>query len=169
MTTRENRGGARAPDGVARVTPLPGGPSNRTDLSELPGTPGTPLPPSPTEPSVQHGNIQNLRRTLGQIPLEMTNPKAGGFDAPTGAPGEPLTAGAPLGAGVGPEGLIPSPQELTSRLTARELQYAYPLLMRLASLPNATTETKILAQRLRANLPVQPEQVPLTRPANGIQ
>lgn len=103
---------------------------------------------------------------LGNIPLESVSPDSGLHDG-TQAPNEPLTAGIGMGAGVGPEGLLPSPSQLTDRLTATELQVAYPLIMRLATLPNATTETKILAQRIRANLTVAPEQMPNLSQPNG--
>lgn len=88
---------------------------------------------------------------------------------PTMAPDEPITAGAPLGSGPGPEALLPNPNVLTQRMTAEEMRYAYPLIMRLATLPGATTETKVLAQRIRANLPVAPEQMPSTmEPGIGV-
>lgn len=168
MTTRDNRGGARSPDGVQRAPSLPGAASSRTDMSELPGTPGTPLPPNPNEPQLQHGQVGQFRRALSQIPLDRFNPRPGNnLRAPTQNPGEPITSGIPMGPGAGPESLIPSPNELNTRLTAAELKYAYPVIARLAALPNATTETKILAQRLRANLPVKPEQIP--GPQNGIR
>lgn len=170
MTTRENRGGPRVPDGVQRAPSLPGAGSSRTDLNELPGTPGTPLPPNPNEPQLQHGQVGQFRRALSQIPLQRFNPQPGNtLTSPTGAPQEPITAGLPMGAGPGPDALVPSPNELNTRLTAAELKYAYPLIMKLASLPNATTETKILAQRLRANLPVQPEQMPVPGLPDGIR
>lgn len=160
MTSRDNRGGARVPDGQQRPASLPfsRGP-NRTDLAELPGTPGTPLPPSPAEPQITHGQAGRLRQMLGGIPLDQVSPEVGLRDG-TQRPDEPITAGIDTGAGPGSAGLIPSPGQLTQRLTAQELRTAYPLIMRLATLPNATTETKILAQRLRANLPVGPEQMP---------
>lgn len=159
MTTRGGgAGGPVPPDGVARVTPLPGAPNNRTDLSELPGTPGTPLSPNPMEPSLQQGQIQPTRRALAGI--QGGSPQGVDLMGGTTAPDEPVTSGVPMGPGGGPEGLIPSPNQLTDKLSAAELQYAYPLIHRLASLPNATTETKILAQRLRANLSVKPEQMP---------
>lgn len=160
MTDREGRGGARVPDGVQRPSSLPfaRGP-NRSDLSELPGTPGTPLPPNPAEPDVRQGQAGRLRQMLGSIPLEQVSPPVG-LNDPTQRPNEPITAGIGMGAGPGPEGLLPSPNQLTQRLTAQELRRIYPLIYRLATLPNATTETKILAQRIRANLPIAPEQMP---------
>ncbi len=163
MTDR--RGGARVPDGVQRPASLPfaRGP-NRSDLSELPGTPGTPLPGSPAEPgTVPQGQAGQIRQALAGI----EGPTGGGLSAATGSPGEPVTSGIGSGPGVGPEGLFPSPSQLTQKLTAEELRGIYPLLMRLATLPNATTETKILAQRVRANLPLSPEQMPPIEASDG--
>ena len=167
MTANENRGGARAPDGVQRVAPIAGAPGgNRTDLAELPGTPGTPLPPSPTDPSVSHGEVGRLRQQLGNVPIEQVSPSVG-LKEGTQRPDEPITSGIDSGAGPGASSLLPSSGQLTQQLTAEEMRVAYPLIMRLATLPNATTETKILAQRIRANLPIAPEQMPDLRPPDG--
>jgi len=162
----DKRGGARVPDGVPRPASLPfaRGP-NRSDLAELPGTPGTPLPPSPTEPQVQQGQTGRLREMLGGIPLEQIAP--GQLSDGSMRPDEPITSGVSGGAGPGAEGLLPSPSQLSQQLTAEELRGMYPLLMRLATLPNATTETKILAQRVRANLPLAPEQMPQIKASDG--
>lgn len=155
------------PDGQARPASLPfaRGP-NRSDMSELPGTPGTPLPPSPAEPSIQHGQAGQLRERLGGIPLEQVSPQVGMMD-PSQRPDEPVTAGVDVGAGPGSGGLLSSPNQLNAQLTSEELRLAYPLIMRLATLPNATTETKILAQRIRANLAVSPENIPNLGTGNG--
>lgn len=167
MTARENRGGPRAPDGVPRPASLPlaRGP-NRSDMSELPGSPGTPLPPGPGEATVQQGQAGPARKALNGIPLPQITNSQGNLNDDTMAPDEPLTAGITMGPGAGPESLIPSQGGLTSRLTAEQMQYAYPLIMRLATLPNATSETKIMAQRIRASLPVSPEQMPVMEPSD---
>ncbi len=163
MTDR--RGGRRVPDGIPRPASLPfaRGP-NRSDLSELPGTPGTELPPGPADPSLQQGQAGQIRAALAGI----QGPTSGGLTAGTGSPSEPITAGIASGPGGGPSELIPSSGELTKSLTSQELKYIYPLLMRLATLPNATTETKIMAQRIRANLPLAPEQMPLMETGDGL-
>lgn len=169
MTSRENRGGPRAPDGVQRPASLPfaRGP-NRSDMSELPGTPGTPLPPGPAEPGpVRQGQAGTLRERLKGLP-RAPDTEVGLSDG-SQRPDEPLTAGVGVGAGPGPEGLLPSPGQLGDQLAAKELKAMYPLIMRLATLPNATTETKILAQRIRANLPIAPEQVPIPGQEDGLQ
>jgi hypothetical protein len=168
LADRERRGGARVPDGVQRPASLPfaRGP-NRSDLSELPGTPGTPLPPNPSEPQVQHGEAGRLRSMLGNVPLEQLSPEVG-LRSPTQRPNEPITAGIDRGAGPGSDSLLSSPQQLSAKLSASQMKYAYPVILRLATLPNATTETKILAQRIRANLPVAPEHMPAQGPPNGV-
>ncbi len=162
-----SRGGPIVPDGVPRPGGLPfaRGP-NRSDLSELPGTPGTPLPGGPGEPgSVPQGQAGQIREALQKI----GGPSPGGLTAGTANPGEPVTSGVNGGAGPGADGLLPSPGQLTQQMTSQELKYAYPVIMRLATLPNATTETKILAQRLRANLPLAPAQMPLMETGeNGV-
>jgi hypothetical protein len=160
MTARDNRGGPRVPDGQARPASIPfaQGP-NRSDLSALPGTPGTPLPSD--TPSVAHGDAGPVRRSLSQIPLDALNPtKVGGLNKPSQFPGEPVTAGIDRGQGPGAEAMIPSPEMLSSGLAANQVKVWYPVIMRLASLPNATSQTKILAQRLRSQLGIQPHQIP---------
>jgi len=160
MTARDGRGGPRVPDGVARPASIPfaQGP-NRSDLSALPGTPGTPLPSD--TPTVAHGDAGPIRRSLSQIPLDSLNAsKISPLGQPTQSPDEPVTAGINRGAGPGAESLIPSPEMLSSGLAANQVKVWYPVIMRLASLPNATMQTKVLAQRLRSQLGIQPYQIP---------
>ena len=161
MTTREKRGGPRVPDGVPRPpsAPLAQGP-NRSDLSQLPGTPGTTLPGAGS--GLPHGQAGPVKRALSQIPLDKFNPSNIDLRGKSSLPNEAVTSGSPMGSGVGPEGMLPSPNTLSDRIAAKEMQSFYPILARLASLPGATTQTKILAQRIRANLPVSPDMMPLT-------
>lgn len=166
MTARDGRGGARVPDGVPRPASIPfaQGP-NRSDLAALPGTPGTTLPgPSGSNPAVPplgRGDAGEVRRTLSQIPLDSLN--AGSIaplGQPTQFPNEPITSGIGMGAGPGTESMIPPPNRMSQELSAQQVRGWYPMLMRLASLPNATTQTKILAQRLRGQLGIRPHQIP---------
>lgn len=161
MTSREKRGGGRVPDGIPRPESIPFAQgANRSDLSQLPGTPGTTLPgPQSTVP---HGSAGNIRRVLSQIPIDRFQPGKSNLRGPTERPQEPISAGSINGPGVGPEGLIQSPDLLGNKLAVQETAYFYPILARLAALPGATTQTKILAQRMRANLEVPPEMMPLT-------
>lgn len=158
----DKRGGPRVPDGIPRPASIPfaQGP-NRSDLSALPGTPGTPLPAGPATPSVEFGQAGQIRRALADIPLQSADPTGfGGLLDESHNPQEPVTAGTGMGAGAGPEGLVPTQDRLSNSLASEEVRYTYPVLMRLAALPNATTQTKILAQRLRSQLGTQPYQIP---------
>ena len=163
MTSRGGgRGGGRVPDGTPRPASIPfaQGP-NRSDLSALPGTPGTTLPASPAEPQVGRGDAGQIRRALAGIPLQSTDPTGvGGLMDESSSPEEPMTAGLDRGAGPGSEALIPHQDRLSNQLASEEVKYAYPILARLAALPNATTQTKILAQKLRGQIGVQPYQIP---------
>lgn len=162
MTSRGGRGGPRVPDGTPRPASIPfaQGP-NRSDLSALPGTPGTPLPSGPGGPQVGSGQAGKIRRALSGIPLDSTSPGSfGGLMDDTQNPGEPITAGIDRGAGPGSESLVPHQDRMSNLLASQEVKYTYPVLMRLATLPNATTQTKILAQKLRSQLGVQPYQIP---------
>ncbi len=151
------------PDGVPRPSALPFGQGpNRTDLAQLPGTPGTELPQG-VDPSV--GSVGGARRALADIPLQKFAADAGGLKGPSERPNEPGTAGIDMGAGPGSESVLQQPDQLSDRFAADELEMVYPVLMRLSSMPHATTQSKILAQRMRVNLSVKPEQV--RRPQAG--
>ena len=161
MTTRGGQGGARVPDGVPRPASIPFAQgANRSDLSQLPGTPGTALPGP--QSGVPHGEAGGIRRALSSIPLDKFNPGKMDFRGQSSRPGEPIQAGLQGGPGAGPEGILPSPNVMGDKIAANEASGFYPVLAKLAALPGATTQTKILAQRLRANMQVQPEQMPLT-------
>jgi len=155
------RGGPRVPDGVQRPASLPfvEGP-NRTDMSALPGTPGTPLPPNPAEPAIEHGQGGSMRQALLGIPGMGSRVTPVPLSADTQRPGEPVTSGAELGPGPGPESLNPSPVDPGNAQSVRESMFFYPVLMRLAQLPGASTQTKIFAQRMRGMMPTQPERMP---------
>lgn len=155
------RGGPRSPDGIQRPASLPfaQGP-NRTDMSALPGTPGTPLPPSPAEPMLGHGEAGSLRQTLMGIPGQAQGLAPVPLSADSQRPNEPITAGIDMGSGPGSEGLVPSPVDPSNASAVQESLFFYPVLMRLAQLPGASTQTKIFAQRMRGMLPTQPERMP---------
>ncbi len=162
MTRRCGRGGAVVADVTPRRASIPFAQCpNRSYLPALPGTPGTTLPASPAEPQVGHGQAGKIRRALSGIPLDSTTPgNFGGIMDDSQNPGEPITSGIDRGAGPGAESLIPHQDRLSNLLAAQEVKYTYPVLMRLATLPNATTQTRILAQKLRSQLGVQPYQIP---------
>lgn len=155
------RGGPRVPDGVQRPASLPfaEGP-NRSDMAALPGTPGTPLPPSPAEPMIEHGQAGSLRQQMMGIPGQAGGMAPVPMAAASQRPNEPITAGLPIGEGPGPEALLPSPVDPNNKAAVAESIFMYPVLMRLAQLPGASTQTKIFAQRMRSMLPTQPERMP---------
>jgi len=141
------RGGKRAPDGKARP-------------ASLPFARGTPLPPNPAEPQIEHGQAGSLRQQLSGIPLQTQSFAPVSLTEPSQRPNEPVTTGVDMGAGPGSESLIPSPVQTGNMDAVKESLFFYPVLARLAQLPSATTQTKILAQRLRGMAPVAPERMP---------
>jgi hypothetical protein len=67
------------------------------------------------------------------------------LDAPTERPGEPVTAGAPVGAGPGPEVLgLPNP-----RSEAQELVKYLPMLERRANSPESSQTLRNIVQYLK--------------------
>lgn len=71
------------------------------------------------------------------------------FGAPTQSPGEPVTAGSPLGAGIGPQaaGILDDKQA-----TLEQLAPLLPSLELAANLPGATAETRAFVRALKARL-----------------
>lgn len=71
------------------------------------------------------------------------------FDAPTQNPGEPVTAGAATGPGIGPQAA-----GIDDDTTASLKQYAslLPSLELMANLPSATPETRSFVRNLKAQL-----------------
>lgn len=153
----ENRGGARAPDGVARPTTIFGtGANQRTDMSELPGTPGTPLPPSLNEP-----DIQSTKNALKNLPLANNNITPGDTDifGKTGTT-DPIQNGLSTGPGMGQEGVITGPENLDNAQAFKETMGVYPLMARLQTMGSASSQTKAYLRNMRANAPLQPYEIP---------
>jgi hypothetical protein len=89
-------------------------------------------------------------------PLDMSslppNPAAGNvvpFSAPSGRPSEPVTSGAALGAGPGPESLGIAPQQVEQK-DMQDLAANMPIYEFLANLPNASPSARLLVNLLRA-------------------
>ena len=74
--------------------------------------------------------------------------------APSERPNEPITAGAPIGMGPGPEVLgINQPQPTEDDLNFRaDMQDYLPVLSYIASLPSTSPETRKAIRQLRDNL-----------------
>ena len=76
-------------------------------------------------------------------------PGAMPFDRATERPNEPLTAGLPMGPGVGPEALGPMGEQRDMLVWKQYL----PMLEHLASQPGSTTTTRQFVRRLRSQMP----------------
>jgi len=150
------QGGYRKPSNPAPVSG-PGSLSQRTD-----GGPGQPVR---EVPAAYYGERQEMRDIQGGAQMAqgstptgsptmpsngMTPPSAPmtpgqgvtPLTAPTEFPDEPITAGAPLGAGPGP-----APAEPNS--DAQRLLKYLPAIMRQAESPDSGQQIKMLAQYLR--------------------
>jgi hypothetical protein len=163
------RGGYQAPGNPAPVSG-PGAMSARTD-----GQPGQAMQslanarygeqkafqqiqggaPMATAPSVGHGpsNGEFAQAMQGGGPTPVP------FGAPTQRPGEPVTTGAAMGAGAGPEALNLPPS--TNKQDYVALRPALPALQLLANLPGATPGAKQFVRYLQSGgLPTVQTQPP---------
>lgn len=146
----DGRGGYRRPNNPAPVSG-PGALSKRTD-----GGPGQPVR---TPSGGAYGERQALDQLQQAAPLsaspggdvgapEPADITAGlvGFDAPTQMPDEPVTAGAALGDGPGPEalGLPNEPDEDMQRLVSY-----IPVLEHMANQPGASKAARNLVRQLK--------------------
>lgn len=140
---------------AAPATPAPasgpGALSQRTDRQ-----------PIATLPDAQYGEAQNYKQIQQGAPIPRIAPPSGGsmsppagggqpappqltpIGAPTQRPGEPVTHGAPLGPGAGPEAL----GNLSSPVTS-QYQSALSTIQALAANPNASPQIKSLAAALQ--------------------
>lgn len=71
------------------------------------------------------------------------------FSAPSNRPSEPVTAGAALGRGPGPEALGIQPQQVEQQ-DMQKLAQNMPVYEFLANLPNASPSARLLVNLLRA-------------------
>jgi hypothetical protein len=79
----------------------------------------------------------------------------GGLARPTDRPGEPLTAGLPIGPGPGPEALTQPPDFYAEDLG--RFRDVLPTLEVLASLPTSSIQTRNFVRRLRGAIPLKQE------------
>ena len=85
---------------------------------------------------------------LGSLP---PNPAAGlvtSLSAPTARPNEPVTAGAAMGAGPGPEALGGQPAQVASQDIGK-ISQSLPLFEMLANMNDATPSTRLFVNLLR--------------------
>lgn len=141
----DGHGGYRRPTNPAPVSG-PGALSRRTD-----GGPGNPVRDLP---NAKYGENAAFRAAQQAAPMANSGPDLSGIvplSAPTQRPEEPLTAGMPFGPGAG-SSLNPSgPGNLTPEQAARYRAYL-PVLVMLASLPDADAATKRFVRQLRGDL-----------------
>ena len=143
----ENRGGYRRPNNPAPVSG-PGALSQRTD-----GGPAT--QPQMIAPGGEYGSRQEMQSIQGGAPMQggggasTPAPSPIPLDAPTQNPGEPVTAGAPLGPGVGPEAAGIQQDE---QATAEQLRPLLRSLEVIANLPGSNPQTRSYVRKLRARL-----------------
>jgi hypothetical protein len=131
------RGGYREPAHPAPVSG-PGALSQRTDGQGVRRL-----------PNAQYGESAQFEADQAGAPMS-NGPQATPFDAPTARPGEPVTAGAALGPGMGPEAA-----GIHMNLSAADAQAMAPMLKSLeiiANLPNSNPSTRNFVRQLRANL-----------------
>ena len=139
------RGGYRRPSNPAPVSG-PGALSQRTD-----GGPAT-------QPQmVASGGAYGDRKEM--LDIQSGAPMAGGgatpppsaipFDAPSMNPDEPVTAGAALGPGIGPEAAGIKDDE---QATAEQMRPYLRSLERVANLPGSNAQTRAYVRMLRARL-----------------
>lgn len=115
-----------------------------------------PLPvQTPTgQPYGQAGMQQAAQRAVPVAPQPVPMPGALAFDRPTERPGEPVTHGAPVGPGAGPEALG-LPGDVRQDDLAALAPYL-PALELIASLPESTASTRNFVRRLRGAAPTGP-------------
>lgn len=143
----DGRGGYRRPNNPAPVSG-PGAMSRRTDGGAA------------TQPEmIASGNGYGERKAMEEIQGGAAMQGGGGaptpapsaipFDAPTQNPGEPVTAGAALGPGIGPEAAGIKDDEQVTLDMMRPLLKSFELA---ANLPGSNPQTRSYYRKLRARL-----------------
>lgn len=152
-TPTEGRGGSRTP---ARGAPVsgPGPLSQRTD-----GPQGGQPVRVPTGGGYGEGvELEGLQQSAalsdspGGDELGVDLSSLTGFGEPSGEPGTPITAGAELGAGAGPEALGLSPQ---ADEDMEHLVTWLPALEAMANVPGASKAARNLVRDIKAQAPNQ--------------
>jgi hypothetical protein len=98
-----------------------------------------------------YGSRQDMQAIQGGAPMQGTAPapRPTALDAPTANPNEPVTAGAALGPGIGPEAAgIQSDKQATDE----QLRPLMASLELIANLPGSNAETRSYVRLLKARL-----------------
>lgn len=134
------KGGYQAPANPAAVSG-PGALSQRTD-----GRPGDKQAMRDI-PDAAYGEQKAMQEIQGGAAMAAM-PQAIPLGAPSQRPNEPVTAGNPLGPGVGPEGAGIDMRSTVQKDAAALAQFL-PLLEFAAQLPDATESTRAILRRLK--------------------
>lgn len=151
----DQRGGYRKPDKPAPVSG-PGRLSKRTD-----GGPAQKVRPMTGGP---YGEAQALEELQGAAPMaanDVPQPTGGGaprqpvdvtpFNAPTQRPDEPVTAGSPMGDGIGPEALgLQDPMVRADQEDAQRLMAYLPVLEFIANRPGSSSAMRAYVRQIKA-------------------
>lgn len=113
-----------------------GGPSDRQAMRDI--------------PNAGYGEQKAMSEIQGGAPMAAA-PQAIPLGAPTMRPDEPVTAGNPLGAGVGPEAAGVDTRS-TLQQDAAALKNFLPALEFMANMPDASGSTRALIRRIRGSL-----------------
>lgn len=99
-------------------------------------------------PGGAYGERQQMEQIQGGAPMRGRESLPGLGD-PTSRPSEPVTAGAPVGAGIGPQAAgIPDDQQVTNE----QLRPVLRSLELIANLPGSNPETRSFVRNLKARL-----------------
>ena len=98
-----------------------------------------------------YGSRKDMAEIQGGADMQGSTPPPQGipFDAPTQNPGEPVTAGAALGPGIGPEAAGIKNDE---QATAEQMRPLLKSLEVVANLPGSNPQTRSYVRKLRARL-----------------
>lgn len=143
----EQHGGYRQPNNPAPVSG-PGALSRRTD-----GGPGA-TQPQQVLPNAAYGEAQDFHDIQAGADMAgspVPGPTAIPLGAPTQRPDEPLTAGSPMGPGVGPTGAGIDMRSIEQQ-DAAALQQWMPLMEWLSNQPDASPSTRMIVRRLKGAL-----------------
>lgn len=146
MAEGDGRGGRRTPNRPAAVSG-PGALSARTDG-------GAATQPQMLAPGNGYGERKAMQEIQSGAPMQgggasTPAPSAIPFGAPSQNPGEPVTAGAPVGPGIGPEAAGLMSDEVA---TAQQMAPYLRSLELMANLPGSNPQTRSFVRRLRARL-----------------
>lgn len=142
-------GGRRTPAHPAAVSG-PGALSARTDGGPADTQAMQSLPNAGYGEAKAFDEIQSGAPAAGN-PVPSQAPQAIPMGAPTQRPDEPVTAGNPMGEGVGPQAAGIEMRSMDQQ-DAASLAQQLPMLEYIANMPNASPSTRALVRRIKGNI-----------------